>query len=255
MHIRNSRILRTINEGKVAVSAKLNFSDPRGVELAAMCGFDAIWIDMEHVPNGFHDVEEAVRAAKNFDCDIITRVAKGCYSDYIRPLEADSTAIMIPHLMSLEEAKKIVYYTKFHPVGRRPLDGGNADGGYCMVDVFEYMKTANEQRITIVQIEDPEPIEDLEEIGKLPGIDMLFFGPADFSQGIKTPCDFSNPKIAECRKRVADIAHKNGKYCGTTGSVEDFENYRAQGYNLINIISDVTTLGASYKNALELIRR
>ena len=179
----------------------------------------------------------------------------GCYSVYIRPLEAYSTALMIPHLMSLEEAKKIVYYTKFHPVGRRPLDGGNADGGYCMVDVFEYMKTANEQRITIVQIEDPEPIEDLEEIGKLPGIDMLFFGPADFSQGIKTPCDFSNPKIAECRKRVADIAHKNGKYCGTTGSLEDFENYKAQGYNLINIISDVTTLGASYKNALELIRR
>ncbi len=255
MNMRESKILRTIKEGKTAVSAKLNFSDPRGVELAAMCGFDAVWIDMEHVPNGFHDVEEAVRAAKNFDCDIITRVAKGCYSDYIRPLEADSAAIMIPHLMSLEEAKKIVYYTKFHPVGRRPLDGGNADGGYCMVDVFDYMKAANEQRITIVQIEDPEPIDELEEICRLPGIDMLFFGPADFSQGIKKPCDFSNPEISECRKRIADTVHRNGKYCGTTGSAENFEEYKELGYNLINIISDVTTLGEGYKSALALINR
>ena len=74
MNMRESKILRTIKEGKTAVSAKLNCSDPRGAELAAMCGFDAVWIDMEHVSNGFHDVEEAVRAAKNFDCDIITRL-------------------------------------------------------------------------------------------------------------------------------------------------------------------------------------
>lgn len=255
MNMRESKILRTIKEGKTAVSAKLNFSDPRGVELAAMCGFDAVWIDMEHVPNGFRDVEEAVRASKNFDCDVITRVAKGCYSDYIRPLEADSTAIMIPHLMSLEEAKKTVYYTKFHPIGRRPLDGGNADGGYCMVDVFDYMKTANEQRIVIVQIEDPEPLDSLEEICRLPGIDMLFFGPADFSQGIGKPCDFSNPEISECRKRIADTVRRNGKYCGTTGTAENFEEYKALGYNLINIISDVTTLGAGYKSALALINR
>ena len=77
--------------------------------------------------------------------------------------------------MSLEEAKKIVYYTKFHPVGRRPIDGGNADGKYCLVDEKEYVKCANEQRFVIVQIEDPEPMAELEEICALPGIDMIFF--------------------------------------------------------------------------------
>ena len=59
---------------------------------------------------------------------MLTRVSKGCYSDIVRPLEGDSAGIMVPHLMSVEEAKKIVYYTKFHPIGRRPIDGGNADG-------------------------------------------------------------------------------------------------------------------------------
>ena len=77
--------------------------------------------------------------------------------------------------MSLEDAKKIVYYTKFHPVGRRPLDGGYADGGYCMIPAEEYIKQANHERFVIVQIEDPEPLGELEEIVSLDGIDMLFF--------------------------------------------------------------------------------
>lgn len=255
MQMRKSTIIRKIEAGETAISVKLNFSDPRGADLAAMCGFDALWIDLEHVPGGFHDVENIVRSAKNYDCDVITRVSKGCYSDYIRPLEADSTAIMVPHLMSLAEAKEIVYYTKFHPIGRRPIDGGNTDGSYCLLDGNEYMEQANKERLTIVQIEDPEPLCDLEEIAALEGIDMLFFGPADFSQGIGTPCDFSNPKIAETRKRVAECARRYGKYAGTTGSVDNFYTLQAEGYNLINIMSDVRTLGIEYTEALKKLGR
>lgn len=252
--MRKSRILRTIKEGKVAISAKLNLSDMRGAEIAAMSGFDALWIDMEHVPNSYRDIETTVMACKAYDCDVITRTSRGGYNNYIRPLEADSTAIMVPHLMSLAEAKQIVYYTKFHPIGRRPLDGGNADGAYCLVDAKEYMKTANEERIIIVQIEDPEPLNELEEIAALPGIDMLFFGPADFSQGLGTPCDFSNPKIAETRKRVAECARRHGKLAGTTGSAANFDELAAEGYNLINVTADVVLLGEGYRSVLEKVR-
>lgn len=164
--------------GKVAVSTKLNLDDPRACEIASMFGFDCIWIDLEHVPSSMSNVENMVRAAKIYDVDVMTRVSKGSYSDIVRPLEADSTGVMVPHLMSLEEAKKIAYFTKFHPVGRRPIDGGNADGRYCLVDVGDYITEANRERFTVVQIEDPEPVAELEEICKLPGIDMIFFGPA-----------------------------------------------------------------------------
>ena len=120
MKMRESRILRRMKSGKVATGIKLNLSDLRNAELAAMCGFDSIWVDLEHISNDLSFIENAVRAAKNYDCDVVTRVKRGSYSDLVNPLEADSAAIMVPHLMSLEEAKKIVYYTKFHPIGRPP---------------------------------------------------------------------------------------------------------------------------------------
>ena len=55
---------------------------------------------------------------------------------------------------------------------------------YCMIPVEQYVREANQQRLVIVQIEDPEPMAELDAIAQVPGIDMLFFGPGDFSQGI-----------------------------------------------------------------------
>ena len=254
MDMRKSRVLRKMRQGEIAISAKINLADPRGAEIAAMCGYDCIWIDMEHVPATYLEVEGIIRAAKIYDVDVLTRVARGSYNDLIRPLEADSAGIMVPHLMSLEDAKRIVYYTKFHPIGRRPLDGGNADGKFCMIDGKEYMKQANEERFVVVQIEDPEPLVDLEKICKLPGIDMIFFGPADFSQGLGTPLDFSNPKIDETRKLVAKTAKKYGKFAGTTGGPGNIAELHAMGFDFVNIAADVIILGQNYISALEKAR-
>ena len=253
MNMRKSRVLRQIAAGKVATCVKLNLSDPRNAEIAAMCGFDCVWIDMEHVPNNMSCVEDAVRAAKIWDVDVLTRVSKGCYSDIVRPLEGDSTGVMVPHLMSLEEAKQIVYYTKFHPIGRRPLDGGNADGAYCLVDPLDYIKQANEQRFTVVQIEDPEPLAELEDICQLPGIDMIFFGPADFSQGIGAPCDWSDGRIEETRRLVAQTARKYGKMAGTVGGTGNFDALVELGYNFISVGADVVGLAQYYQGIVEAI--
>lgn len=249
--MRKSRVLKKLREGKVATSIKLNMADPRVAEIAAMCGFDCIWIDLEHVPNDMSTIENVVRAAKVYDTDVLTRVSKGCYSDFIRPLEADSTGIMVPHIMSLEEAKKIVYFTKFHPIGRRPIDGGNADGAYCLIDAKKYMEDANNERFTVIQIEDPEPLDELEEICALPGIDMIFFGPADFSQGIGYPSQMGHEKVLETRREVARIARKHGKFAGTVGSKDNQDMLIDMGYQFINLGSDVRALANYFSDITE----
>ena len=252
MKMRESRVLKKMREGKVATCVKLNLLDPRVAEIAGMCGFDCIWIDMEHVPTDYATVENMVRAAKIYDTDVLTRVARGPYSNMTVPLEADSTGIMVPHLMSLAEAKQVVYYTKFHPIGRRPVDGGNADGKYCLVDADDYMKQANDQRFVIVQIEDPEPLEELEEICKLPGIDMIFFGPADFTQGAGIPNDVGNPKVLETKKLIAKTARKYGKFAGTVGGPGNQDELIAMGYNFISLGADVVALANYFKGIVEI---
>ena len=239
---RKSRVLDVMRSGKKALSYKLNLSCPRAAEIAAMSGFDAIWICQEHVPTDHSTMCAQINAAKAYDCDTIVRVAKGCYSDYIRPLEADASGIMIPHLMSYEEAKEIVHTVRFHPVGLRPVDGGNADGLYCMLDFKEYIRFMNENRLVIVQIEDPEPLSELDKICQLDGIDMIFFGPGDFSQAIGHPAEFDHPEIARVRKLVVETAHKYGKFAGTVAGPGALGEYYDMGYDFLNCGADVCAI-------------
>ncbi len=247
MNMRQSRVLRKMRSGEIATCIKLNISNTRNVELAAMCGFDCVWVDMEHVPTGIDFIEHAVLAAKAHDCDLITRVQRGEYSNLIKPLEADSTGIMVPHIMSLDDATTIQYYTKFHPIGRRPIDGGNADGSYCLVNVKDYCEQANRERFIIVQIEDPEPLDQLEEICALPGFDMIFFGPADFSQGAGIPFEWDNPLMTQTRKRVARVAREHGKFAGTVGGPDSFTSLADEGYTFISLGADVIALADYYQ--------
>ncbi|MCM8759564.1 MAG: aldolase/citrate lyase family protein [Candidatus Omnitrophica bacterium] len=251
LEIRKSRVLRKLRNKKIALSTKINICNPVSVELAAIAGFDCVWLDMEHIGCDWSAICDMIRTAKMYDMDSMVRVSKGSYSDLIKPLEADATGIIYPHLMSFDEAKQVVYYTKFHPIGRRPLDGGNADGKYCQLDLKEYIKQANYERFLMVQIEDPEVLKDLEKIVQLEGIDIVFFGPGDFSQGIGTPGDFQNPVLTETRKKVAEICKKYGKYCSTPCGISQLKEIKEIGYNFINIGADVLGLGEYWKNLIE----
>jgi 4-hydroxy-2-oxoheptanedioate aldolase len=240
--MRPSRALARLRAGEVASCFKLNLTDARAVEIAAMAGFDCLWLDMEHVPNDLATIEHGIRAAKAHDADVMVRVARGSYSDYIRPLEMDAAGIMVPHVMSLADAQAVVRMTRFHPLGRRPVDGGNADGAYGGLDFVEYLAQANAQRFVVVQIEDPEPLTELDAIAALPGIDLLFFGPGDFSHGIGAPGVWDHPQLLEARQRVAEAALAHGKFAGTVASPATLTALIDQGYRFLSLGADVVGL-------------
>jgi 4-hydroxy-2-oxoheptanedioate aldolase len=253
MRMNKSRVLEKLRSGGVATSIKINLADSRACEIAAMAGFDCLWSDMEHVANDWSVIEKQVLTAKAYGTDLLVRVARGGYSDYTRPLELDAAGIMVPHIMSLDDAKDVVRKTRFYPLGRRPLDGGNADGAYCNIDLLDYMEDANKNRFVIVQIEDPEPMDDIEEIAALEGIDMLFFGPGDFSQGIGAPGQWDNPELLSAQKKVAQVCAKAGKYAGTVGSVNNFAELADMGYGLINLGADVVGLGKYFNEIISAV--
>ncbi len=255
LKMKPSNVLAKMRAGEVAICVKLNLSDPVATEIAALCGFDCVWLDMEHLPHTTQDIQNHIRAAKMHGIDAMVRVKRGSYSDLIGPLEMDASGIMVPHLMGLEDAKKIVYDTRFHPIGRRPWDGGYTDGAYCMIEPDQYMAQANDQRFVSVQIEDPEPLDELDAIAGLEGIDMLFFGPGDFSQGIGKPGQWDDPQITEMRQHVAALAHKHGKFAGTVGSLDNFDSLVEMGYQLICVGADVIALSEYFRKITQRIKR
>jgi 4-hydroxy-2-oxoheptanedioate aldolase len=248
MQMRPSRVLAKLRAGRPASCTKFNLMDARAVELACMSGFDCVWADMEHTPMDWMNIEHIIRAAKVFNTDTLVRVARGSYSDYIRPLEMDASGVMVPHLMSLADARQVARILRFHPVGRRPVDGGNIDGAYCKLDFAQYLQQANRERFVIVQIEDPEPLPELDAIAQVPGIDMLFFGPGDFSHGIGKPGQWDAPEIARTRKAVAEAARRHGKFAGTVSGPGDVPSLLDMGYRFLSVGADVVGLSEYYES-------
>lgn len=250
MAMRPSRVLEILRGGGVARCVKLNFSDPRVCEVAAMSGFDCIWLDTEHTANTREQIENGIRAARAHQVDAMVRVGRGSYSDLLFPLEQDASGIMVPHVMTAEEARGIVRQTRFSPIGRRPIDGGNADGAYGQMSGAEYIRGANTNRFVIIQIEDPEAMEVLDEIAAVDGVDMLFFGPGDFAHGLGVPFDLGDSRVSDARKSVAEAARRHGRFAGTVGSPDTFASLVEEGYQFISLGADVIGLGRYFRDLL-----
>jgi 4-hydroxy-2-oxoheptanedioate aldolase len=250
MKMRPSRILKKLRNGESVCTFKLNTESPRLAEIAAMSGFDGLWLCNEHGGNNWQTVENMIRAAKIYDVDTVVRVSRGGYSDYVRPLEMDATGIMVPHIMSAQDARNLVKMTRFHPFGLRALDGGNQDGAYCNVPQLDYLRDSNEQRFIIGQIEDPEAVEELDDIAAVPGIDILLFGPGDFSHALGAPGDFTHPKLVDARKRMVAACKEHGKFAATVGTLDNLEELLDMGFQYVNLGSDVTSLGKICRNTI-----
>ena len=254
MKLRTSRILRALRENRFVSTMKLNLTDPRVAEMAGIAGYDALWLCQEHVPGDWTQLEHTIRAARIHDMDTLVRVAKGSYSDYVRPLEAGATGIIVPHVESAEEAARIVSWTRFHPLGKRALDGGNTDGAFCVAPMEDYIENSNTEKVIVLQIESPEGLAQVEAIAAVPGFDGFLFGPGDFSHRIGKASQLNDPVVTAARQRVGKAAKANGKFMMVSGLYTSFEQLVSEGHTVFNLGSDVGGLNTWFKQRLEVLQ-
>lgn len=240
--LHRSRVLDKLRSGECVFTYKINLESSRAVEIAAMCGMDCVWCCDEHVSNDWSLTERQILAAKAEGIDLMMRVQRGSYSDLIKPLELDASGIMVPHVMSGADAAEIARRTRFAPVGRRPVDGGNADGRYAMLPAKEYFDFVNHNRFVVVQIEDFEALQELDAICATPGIDIILFGCADFSQSIGQNGNYQHPEVSKARKQVAETALRHGKIAGVTSPAQDIPAMIDMGFRFICCGADVFAL-------------
>jgi 4-hydroxy-2-oxoheptanedioate aldolase len=250
--MKKSKVLEKWRAGKVVNCFQVHF-DAQATDMAGQAGFDCVWIDLEHKARDWSALRIHIWAAKSNDMDVMVRVPRGSYSDYIKPLELDAAGILVPHVMGIDDARKVVQMTRFHPIGLRPIDGGNADGAYAGMEPAHYISQANQNRFIALQIEDPEPLDDLDKIAALDGVDMLLFGPGDFSQGIGAPGQWDHPAVIDARKRVAEAAVRHGKAAGTPGGPDTMDELMEMGYSFIVVGADVIGVREYMRKLMEVV--
>jgi 4-hydroxy-2-oxoheptanedioate aldolase len=248
--IHRSRIRSENAQGRIASCLKLNIADPLVVELAGLAGASSVWLCMEHVPNEWRTIENCIRAAKLHGMDAIVRVSRGSYSEYLKPFEADAAGIMVPHVTSADEARRIVDICRALPLGHRAMDGGNIDGAFCQLPLPDYINYINHEKLIILQIESPEGLAAVEEIAAVPGYDMLLLGPGDFSHRIGKLGQVYCPEVLEARERVEKAARENGKKCFAVAAPGTASELFQRGNAVTQVGADVIALGRAFRQSV-----
>lgn len=245
-----------IRAGETCLTVKLNLSDPQCCEIAGLAGADAVWLDREHCLGGWSELYHQVLAARRRGCEAIVRVPRGSYSDLVKPYELGASALMVPQVADLADAREVVAQTRFHPIGRRALDGGNSDGDFGQLGTDDYLASAARETLLVLQLESPGAVADAEAIAALPGVDVVFFGPGDFAQAIGAPGRLDHPDVAAAQRAVAAAARAADKHAGTVlHPGTSLSELRRQGYTLVNVAADVIELGAALRRRISAARR
>jgi 4-hydroxy-2-oxoheptanedioate aldolase len=250
--MRPSKIKAKLKRNEPVLLVTLHLTDPSAAEMTSLMGFDGIWLDLEHHGFSLETAQTMMRAARVGGADIMVRPAKGEFMRIGRILESGAQGILYPRCDNAAEARDVVTWSKFAPLGRRGFDGGNPDMPYCSMPLAEYIKSANEQTFVAIQIEEPSALEHAGAIAEVEGVDVLFLGPADFSILAGIPGQFDHPIILDAIRRIDAAAKAAGKHWGTvSGSTERTKQLMDLGARFICQGCDIVMI----KNAMEQMQK
>src|ERR1051326_3294454 len=81
---------------------------PNIAMIAAACGFDAVYIDLEHNPTSLETAAGVCVAALGMGLTQIARVTSHDPHDATRILDCGAQGVMVAHVQSADEARSIV---------------------------------------------------------------------------------------------------------------------------------------------------
>ena len=104
-------------------------------------------------------LEHHVRAAESFDMPAVGRVGSHQPGEILRALDVGAARIVVPHVNP--------------PIGRRGPATTTRAGRHAFSNLKEHLRSAQENKLIAVQVEDPEALENLEGIASVLYIDCI----------------------------------------------------------------------------------
>ena len=234
--MRNSKVLAKFRAGKPAKFAQTGLFIPHFVALAASIGYDAIWLDLEHRAFDPREVQSLITYFHLYDIDCMVRPATREKAVLYRYLEDGAAGLIIPHVNDVETARDLVQKVKFPPLGDRGIEGNSLEANFGLDTAANrnvLVDHALRETFLILQIETPQALAQVEEIAAVPGIDGLFFGPADFGIRIPHMSDAERITLDQAMQRVAKACRANGiKWGSMPASVDDVRRHAELGSDM-----------------------
>jgi 2-keto-3-deoxy-L-rhamnonate aldolase RhmA len=224
--------------------------------IAKTCGFDWLFIDMEHSSMDVDLASQLAMAALGAGITPLVRVPGHEHYHASRLLDNGAQGVVAPHVDTVEEAQRIARACRYPPLGHRSIAGAQPQLGFRTVPVGEATKLVNDLTLVVVMLETPRAIANADAIAQVPGVDVLLIGTNDLCAEMGIPGQFTEPRVEDAYRKVIAACAKYGKHPGMGGVYEPklMEQYIQMGMRMILSGSDLSFMMAGARARTEFLR-
>ncbi len=245
------RLKKQLDSGKMIISGWSGFQDPLYLATLGRTNLDAVTLDMQHGMHTESSIISGIAAIVPTGKPVIVRIPVGRFDLVSRALDAGAHGIIAPMINTVEDAKQLVSYSKYIPVGDRSYGVAQASAVLSTTPA-NYVTNANENMKILAMIETAQAVENMEAILDVDGIDGIFCGPGDLSISMRQNVipDAYGPDTIEIIKRMPVEAQKRDKlaftWCGSVAHIElanelGFQ-YAALGHDSLMLNQGIDTI-------------
>ena len=249
------RLLNKIRAGEFPLMTFVAIPSVRQAQIVALTGLDGIIIDCEHGHIGDDAMHNSVAAISALGVSPIIRIRGPSHDIIKRALDTGAHGIMVPQINNAQEAEQVVASSKFPPQGARGQGSAFPAIGHGLTTP-EYMKSANETIITMIQIETKAGVENVEEIAAVPGVDLVFIGPNDLAQSLLgyVPARGDEPEFVAAVDKIINAARKHGKWAGRMVNNGAAAKEARERYDTVAITGDTKAIQNWYIAEFDIAR-
>ena len=229
-----------IKNKKKLIGMYVQLSDISIARIAALAGYDFVWVDTEHSYMSYETLLGHILAIKAEKVPVIVRAPQNDLTAAKKILEMGVDGIIFPMIRSAKEADEAVSNAVYPPYGKRGFGPMNAID-YGFKSYYDYIRSSIDSLSVFIQIEHKDAVEELDEIVKNPYIDGYILGPNDLSGSYGMPGDILSEKITGVIKYTVDKLHNAGKYVGIASggcSPEILEHWSGFGVEMLSAGAD-----------------
>jgi 4-hydroxy-2-oxoheptanedioate aldolase len=223
MNIRPNRVKQRLAAGQVA-TILAGTNDPDLIDQLGPLGADGIWLEGEHGGVDYADLGNLTRACDLWGMTSVVRVMDNDYATIYRTLDRGAQGIVVPHVNTRAEALAVVEAGKFAPLGKRGMFTSRQGFG-----VGDYLRTANDETLLIVLIEDIAAVKNLDEILTVDHIDVFFVAPSDLATSMGRIGNVAHPEVQRTIDDALAKIVQSGRAAGTLVNAANVERYTRMG--------------------------
>jgi 2-keto-3-deoxy-L-rhamnonate aldolase RhmA len=232
----------SLRSGEAVVGTWVSLAEPAVAELLAP-DFEFVVLDTEHTPNTLETVANCARAVDAAPGEALP-IARVAWNDPVRTkriLDLGLGGVMVPMVETPDEAEAAVAACRYPPEGIRGMAAARAHDYGRSFD--EYVERANDDVLTILQVETEEGLSNVEEIAAVDGVDALFVGPADLSANLGVLGEWESDAFVDGVERIVTAAQDAGTPVGTLGvDVDQLRAFDSFDYDYVIAGVDATML-------------